>query len=300
MSSSSALMVAVFLALAHVNDLAAEPAFQSNIHNPTDLAGYLGTVENGQTFGSLVGDRGVGTFGGSEDHTAMLCSLPGRVSQYAYCPVRFERAIALPSGYTFAVAVSGVAAEKTGAAMEKYNAASRLASALTDLWRRRTGRSDPHLAAILANGPEALTRLRETVHSAGASGVNSALLLQRLEHFVAENERILPAAGDCLECEDVAGFGRLVSQSQEVAETLLGNQIPETSYLAHCAPNCGAVAASAFGAGFGGSVWALVEENRVGPFLNSWAQAYRSRFPERVGSASFFQTGAGPAAMQIA
>jgi galactokinase len=299
MSSSSALMVAVFLALAHVNDLAAEPAFQSNIHNPTDLAGYLGTVENGQTFGSLVGDRGVGTFGGSEDHTAMLCSLPGHISQYAYCPVRFERAIALPSGYTFAVAVSGVAAEKTGAAMEKYNAASRLASALADLWRQNTGRTDLHLAAILASDPKALTRLREIVQSAVPSGNEPDALLRRLEHFVAENERILSAAGDSLEHGDVVGFGRLVSQSQEAAETLLGNQIPETSYLAHSASDCGAVAASAFGAGFGGSVWALVQENHVGPFLNSWAEAYRRRFPERAEAAWFFQTWAGPAAMQI-
>ncbi len=300
MSSSSALMVAVFLALGHVNGLAAEPAFQSNVRNRTDLAGYLGTVENGQTFGSLAGDRGVGTFGGSEDHTAMLCSLPGQVSQYAYCPVRFERAIPLPSGYTFAVAVSGVAAEKTGAAMEKYNAASRLASALADLWRQRTGRSDPHLAAILASGPEASTQLREIVHNAGTSEADSGSLLRRLEHFVAENEQILPAAGDSLERGDMTEFGRLVSQSQQAAEDLLGNQTPETSHLARSARDCGAAAASAFGAGFGGSVWALVERDRLGPFLVSWAESYRARFPERAEVASFFQTGAGPAALQIA
>jgi len=38
----------------------------------------------------------------------------------------------------------------------------------------------------------------------------------------------------------------------------LGNQIPQTIFLAKTARQLGAVAASAFGAGFGGSVWALV------------------------------------------
>ena len=73
MSSSSALTVAVFLALAEVNRLAARDEYWHNIGGPTDLAGYLGTIENGQTFGSLEGDRGVGTFSGSEDQTAIFC-----------------------------------------------------------------------------------------------------------------------------------------------------------------------------------------------------------------------------------
>ena len=46
---------------------------------------------------ALEGDRGVGTFGGSEDHTAMLCCLPGSLSQYRFCPVRRERIVALPA-----------------------------------------------------------------------------------------------------------------------------------------------------------------------------------------------------------
>jgi galactokinase len=299
MSSSSALMVAIFLALAEVNRLADEPLYCSNIQNLTDLAGYLGTVENGQTFGSLEGDRGVGTFGGSEDHTAMLCSRPGQLSQFAYCPVCFERAIPLPQAYTFAIAVSGVVAEKTGVAMEKYNAASRLAALLAELWRRQTGRSDPHLAAILASGPRALEQICQIAHSADIPGCDPRALLRRLEHFVIENGQVLPTAGDLLVRGDVRGFGSLVGRSQRAAENLLGNQIPETSYLAYIAQTHGSVAASAFGAGFGGSVWALVETERIGPFLDRWAEAYRARFPALAQGASFFQTGAGPAALAI-
>lgn len=299
MSSSSALMVAVFFGLAELNGLAESDPFRANIRELTDLAGFLGTVENGQTFGSLVGDRGVGTFGGSEDHTAMLCSQSGRIGQFAYCPVRLERSIPVPREYAFAVAVSGVAAEKTGAAMEKYNAASRSAAWIADRWRRESGRTDPHLAAILGVRPDALAQLQRILRSSRHDEFDLASLLRRLEHFVVENEQILPAAGDALELGDLTEFGRLVAQSQQAAEELLGNQIPETSHLAHSACRHGAVAASAFGAGFGGSVWALVERDRMPAFLESWAESYRNRFPDGSQAAAFFSTAAGPAAFRV-
>ena len=36
---------------------------------------------------------GVGTFGGSEDHTAILCSQPGHLNLYTYSPVRLEHGL---------------------------------------------------------------------------------------------------------------------------------------------------------------------------------------------------------------
>lgn len=299
MSSSSALMVAVFLALAEVNQLAQREAFRRNIANLLDLAGYLGTVENGQTFGSLEGDRGVGTFGGSEDHTAILTAQAGHVSQYAYCPVRSQRAIRLPPDCTFAVGVSGVVAEKTGAAMAKYNAASRLASQLGELWRRHAGRKELHLAAVLGIGPTATDELRQIVRSTVADPAEQKALLTRLEHFLVEDQEVLPAAGDALQRGDLASFGQLVDRSQWGSEHLLGNQVPETVGLAAAARNEGALAASAFGAGFGGSVWALIKTHGAPSFLDQWAAAYRREFPARAESAIFFLAGAGPAAFQL-
>ncbi len=299
MSSSSAMIVAMFLALAEANGLAAGNRYRENVPELIDLAGYLGTVENGQTFGSLSGDRGVGTFGGSEDHTAILCAQPGRVSQYVYCPIRFERAIPVPPGCTFAVGACGVAAEKTGAAMDKYNVASRLASAIVELWRSESGRDDPHLAAALASGPDAPDRLQNLVATAGEEFPEPGSLHKRLRHFVIENEEVLPAAGDALAAGDLSRFGELVAHSQQAAEELLGNQIAETSYLARSARQHGAAAASAFGAGFGGSVWALIEESQAEPFLAAWAAAYRAEFPEQAETAAFFTTAAGPAAFQV-
>jgi len=279
--------------------LASRHEYQNNVRNPTDLAGYVATAENGQTFGSLEGDRGVGTFGGSEDHTAILCARPGLISQYAYCPVRFQRTIPIPPGHTFAVGVSGVMAEKTGAAREKYNAASRSAAKLVELWRRATGRDDPHLAAVLASGPDAAERVRQAVETAEGEGVDRLALLRRLDHFVVENEEVLPAAGEALARGDLGDFGALVDRSQRAAEDLLGNQVPETSHLAAAARSLGAVAASAFGAGFGGGVWALVEMARAAEFLAAWAGSYRNRFPEHADRCDFFLTAAGPAALQI-
>jgi len=296
MSSSSALMVAVFLALADASRLADRPEFRANIDGRLDLAGYLGTIENGQTFGTLEGDRGVGTFGGSEDHTALLCSRPGELGRFSYCPVRLVGRIPLPTGYTLAIATSGVAAEKTGAARERYNTASRLAGRLVELWRQATGDDDPHLAAVLADSPNAAARLRAIVE--GTRGPDSAALLRRLEHFIVENQQVIPAAATALAKSNLAEFGRLVDRSQQAAEQLLGNQIPETICLAAMARTHGAVAASAFGAGFGGSVWALVGESRLDAFLAAWADAYHERFPQHA-TAVFFATGAAPPALQV-
>jgi len=299
LSSSSAMIVAFFLALDAANRLSERPEFQQNVTSLTELAGYMGTVENGQTFGSLVGDLGVGTFGGSEDHTAILCSSPGHVSQYAYCPVRPQRSIPLPPGWVFAVGASGVAAERAGAAMARYNAASRSAAAIAELWRRQTGRDDPHLAAALASGLEATDRLAEIVATTPHDAFVPDALERRLAHFIIENPKILPAAGDALAAADLVAFGRLVDPSQRAAEELLGNQVPETIHLASTARAAGAAAASAFGAGFGGSVWALVEVSAAEQFLSAWAKAYRARFPERSPAAAFFLTAAGPAAFQV-
>ncbi len=299
MSSSSALMVATFLALADVNRLTERAEYQQDINSPTDLAEYLGAIENGQTFGSLEGDLGVGTFGGSEDHTAILTSEPNCASEYSYCPILFKRTIPIPEKHIFAIGVSGVVAEKTGEAKDKYNAASRRASGIAELWRKATGRDDPHLAAALESEPGAAARLKSVISSARHEKFGPEALLSRLEHFITESEETLPLAGDALARGDVNAFGSLVDRSQKSAEQLLGNQIPETSYLAASARTCGAPAASSFGAGFGGGVWALLPEPKAEGIIDAWVAACRAKFPDLIEESSFFTTKAGPAAFRV-
>ena len=300
-SSSSAFVVAMFLALSAVNDLPASEPYRRNVDSPEALSEYLGTVENGRGFRQLAGDRGVGTFGGSEDHTAILCCRAGMLSQYGFCPLRLERCIALPDDLALGIASSGVRAEKTRGTREKFNRASYLASAVVEAWNRATGRADATMGDMLAAaGPQGAGRIRQVLDGdAGEGPFPAAELLRRFEHFHAENEQIIPAAGDALAAGDLEAFGRLVERSQRGAEQLLGNQVDETIFLARSAGQCGALAASAFGAGFGGSVWALFRRPRAEEQLAAWRAAYRQAFPAVADHANFFLTRPGPAAFEL-
>ncbi|HEY5219077.1 MAG TPA: galactokinase family protein [Gemmatimonadaceae bacterium] len=301
-SSSSALVVAIYLALDAVNDFAQQPAYAREISNRESLASYLGCVENGESFGTLAGDLGVGVFGGSEDQTAILCCKPRTVSQYAFCPVRAEGTVALPAGYTFAIANSGVLAEKAGAAREAYNRASVATRVIVRRWNAATGRSDASLAAAAESSTDASDRLREILRAAGGAAdaqYEVQTLLDRFDQFVHESLRIIPAARASLECGDLARFGTLVDESQGNVERWLGNQIPETIALQRQARELGAVAASAFGAGFGGSVWAMVREHDADAFAASWSARYHAAFPAAGPEAQVFVTGAGPAAVRL-
>jgi galactokinase len=299
MSSSSALIVATALVVMAVNGLFRHPRFRRQLPDALSLAAYLGTVENGQTFGELPGDRGVGTFGGSEDHTAMLCSRAGHLGQFAYCPARFQRYLPVPAGHLFAVAFSGVVAEKTGAAQELYNRASLRAAAAVQAWREATGGTEVYLAEVVAGGSAARDRLRQVLGRVTGPPFSGAELVRRVEHFIAEDGEILEAAGEALAHGDLTRFGELVDRSQELTDTLLQNQVPQTVVLARLARQAGAVAASAFGAGFGGSVWALVEQSRAEEFVSQWRAGYAQAYPAEADRAEIFLTQAGPAVVGL-
>jgi len=299
MSSSSAVVVGTFGVLSAVNALPSRPAYRAEIDGPETLAGYLGTVENGRSFGALAGEAGVGTFGGSEDHTAILNGRAGALSRYAYDPIHLRETIPLPAGTSFAIAASGVTAVKTGAAQGSYNRLSGRAAAAVERWNAATGRADRHLAAVLASGPDAADRLRALLASSGDDAFGSQELLDRVEHFVAESGQIIPAACEALAHGDLAEFGRQVDRSQHLAETLLGNQVPQTIALARGARELGADAASAFGAGFGGAVWALPPAGQAAAFLRDWRRQYAAAFGDEGERAAFFLTAPGPAATAI-
>ena len=299
LSSSSVLVVGFFTALADVNELERRPGYAANIRGLEDLAGYLGTVENGQSFGSLEGDSGVGTSGGSEDHTAILCCRADQLSQYAFCPIRHERSVRLPPGWVFAVGVSGVVAAKSSSALDAYNRAARTTQLMLAAWRAATGRTDACLADAVASSPDAPGRLRGILRDAAAGPFPTRTLLDRLEQFLAESTEIIPEAGDCLARGDVEGIGLLVDRSQRMAERLLKNQVPETVALARSARGLGAAAASGFGAGFGGAVWSLIEASKADDFIAGWAEAYHRVFPARASRAEFFLTRPGPALQRL-
>ncbi|OFW05756.1 MAG: hypothetical protein A3H96_11135 [Acidobacteria bacterium RIFCSPLOWO2_02_FULL_67_36] len=295
MSSSSAMMIALFLVLADVNGLERDPAAAEVFAGREALAAYLAAVENGQGFGPLAGDRGVGTSGGSEDHTAILCSEAGSLAQYAFRPVRRERTVPLDPALVFAIGVSGVRASKTGSALVRYNDATGAVQRMLDVWRTSSGRDDPVLADALSSAPDAAARLRDAISRTQDAGALTA----RLDQFIEESDTLVPAAAGALARGDLSALGEIADRSQALAERGLGNQVPETIELARSARRLGAIAASAFGAGFGGSVWALVPATDAARFADEWAAVYRRQFQDAAERAAFLVTRPGPAALRV-
>jgi galactokinase len=287
MSSSSALIVAAALALADLNGFSESPAWHRAAPDRLQLAGYLACVENGKSWGELAGALGVGTLGGSEDHTAMLCGQADRLSQYRFDPLSLMQSVAFPTDWTFVVAVSGVRAEKTAAALADYNQASLATSEVLRRWQQATGRQDSSLAAALRVDAEQLTSLV----------ADSPALARRLAHFVLESTELVPAAARAFAAADRAAVAETAARSQRAAAELLGNQVPQTNALADLARALGAPAAS-FGAGFGGSVWALVSTSEAASFAADWMAGYRARFGE-LREASMVITRPGPAASRL-
>ena len=298
MSSSSALMIAVFVSLAKSNDLRSAEEFRREIFSREELASYLGCIENGETFRSLDGDGGVGTFGGSQDHTAIMCSLAGRVMQYSFAPVHHEAVYRMPPTHTFVVASSGVVAEKAVGAREAYNRATLTVRHLLDLWNTSTQRDDQTLADAARTSPNAPDQLRRTILASSGAPYSSDELMHRLDQFVLESFELIPAAGAALARGAIEELGPLAERSQRAAEEWLGNQIPETVALARMARELGATAASSFGAGFGGSVWALVPLGKAHAFAGAWDAAYLRTYPDHAARSAFFVSPAGPGAIQ--
>ncbi len=292
MSSSSAMVVGLARCLMDLGGLEDDPRLRTEVSSSEQLAHYLACVENGMSFGSLTGNRGVGTFGGSEDHTAMLCARPDALVQYAFSPARREAVVPFPRELSFVVAVSGVLAEKTGAAMELYNRASLATREIVARWNEATGRQDAFLAAAVRADDDAPARLRQLTRDDG-------YLRGRLEQFMSESERFVPAAAAALTDGHLAEFGEIVDESQRWSEEGLGNQVPETVHLQRSARQLGALAASAFGAGFGGSVWALVPSDHAADFSYHWLEEYRRAYPTCAAAAQILTTRPGNAAHRL-
>lgn len=281
LSSSSALMIIVYAALESANDLRGSEIFETNIKDDLDLAEYLGCVENGRSFRALAGSAGVGTFGGSQDHAAILLGRRRCLSRFSFSPLSHESDFAFPEDYKFVVASSGVAAEKTGAALGKYNRISRMVLEITNCVGSRS------LAQAIDE--IGINELRSVI-TEGQFSFSASELLDRVEQFYIENFEIIPAVSKHLAARDFENIGDLIDTSHQNAERLLGNQIEETSFLQRSAREIGAKAASAFGAGFGGSVYALVKTSEAEQFTKKWRRTYLQRFPQRKEMSEFFIT----------
>ena len=272
-SSSSALVVGLASALIRRSGVDQRADWREAISSPEELAWYLGCVENGLSYKALEGTSGVGTHGGSQDHTAIIACRADHVSHFSFMPVRRVSDTPMPADWTFVILSSGVHADKAGSVRERYNRASLAVRALVSIWQALTGSTNPSLSAALASAPDAEDHLRAALAHTNIPDFSPSDLDRRLTQLSRELARV-PRAADAFARADRDTLGELTRASQADAEHLLGNQIYETSTLARLAYEHGAFAASGFGAGFGGSVWALAPSDDVEAFAARWRRAY--------------------------
>jgi galactokinase len=293
LSSSTALTIALARAVVDATGLSSNPVFAEHAGSPLGFAEYVAAIETGAAYGPFVGDAGVGVRGGAQDHVAIMCAREGMVGQFSYIPAREEGWAPWPADYLLAIGVSGVRASKTGNAQAAYNRAADAVRWLVRQWNGLTYRDDPTLAAALASGPDAGPRLVSIAREAAGAPVSADYLTRRLDQFREECDAIVPGVADAFRARDFARLGALVDRSQELAEHALENQVAETIALCRLARERGAAAASAFGAGFGGAVWAMVPRAGAKEFLDAWREAYVAAFPARASRSRFIVTAPG-------
>jgi galactokinase len=292
LSSSSAFVVAVASALFDANHLENVPVAGAIVGDPLARAEYIGAMETGAAYGNFPGDHGVGVRGGAQDHVAIVCAQEESVGQFSYRPARLERRVPWPAEYSIAIGVSGVTATKTGNARARYNRVADSTRALLRAWTATSGRSDDTLARALASAPDAGERLARLAGQ-GVEGFGGDYLGPRFAQFREEIEDVVPRTGDAMRDQDFDALGALVDRSMAMAEGALRNQVAETSHLARRARERGAVASSAFGAGFGGAVWAMVRTADADAFVDTWRAEYLARFPHRAEHALWLVTRPG-------
>ena len=245
-----------------------------------DLAWYLGCVENGLDFPGLPGSAGVGTHGGSEDHTAILACQTDHVSLFRFVPVTPLGDTRMPADWTFVIASSGVQADKADSVKDRYNrAVERRARAACDL-EPRVGRAGA-VAGRRAGQRPARRRCSSTNGSTATSVFSADDLRRRLRHFMRETARA-PHAAAAFQERRSAGRSASWPRSRSARRTSCSaTRFPRPSRSPTLAREIGAFASSSFGAGFGGSVWAAVPAADAQRFGDAWVRAYAAAHAAR-------------------
>ena len=254
LSSSSALVVAMALALLHANEQALPPL---------ELMELLAQ-----------GERYVGTAGGGMDQAIILGAQQGCASRIDFRPVRLTPT-RVPAGWRFIVAWSLVPAEKSGAAQQAYNERTRQCEEARRLVATRLGQpQDITYPALLA-----AASVEELLDAAAPT--LSGVLARRFRHVVTEGTRV-PQAQAAMAVADVTTFGRLIDASHHSLRDDYEVSHPELDQLVELAREAGAVGARLTGAGFGGSIVALCGVEQVAQVT----AALRDRFYAPRGAAS--------------
>jgi len=244
LSSSSALIVAVTLALLRANRKLA--SFEQ----------LMEILPDGEQF--------VGTRGGGMDHAASLASRAGHASLIGFVPLTVDH-VPIPPGWAFLVAHSLHTAEKSGPVRELYNA---VRTAGNDALREAGFGS--YLEAIAGNSEPELSAL------AAARDLPPAFL-----HVVTEAFRVRRAV-DAMQHDDAAGFGQILLASHASLRDRLQVSCPALDCLVEAAMDSGALGARLTGAGFGGCAVVLCRREDLAKVRDGLAQRFYSGSQEHI------------------
>lgn len=261
LSSSSALVVAVMLALVRVacaEDPSTEP---ESAASKLELAVLAAQAE-----------QYVGTAGGGMDQAASLCGEAGHALFMRFAPLRVTP-LAVPPAWRFIVAHSGEVAEKSGALEAEYN--ERVASC-----RQALERMQGELGATQAATYPALMENfgEQELLSASTASLNG-VELKRFRHTASEALRV-EAAVKALIDEDATRFGELMLASHESLARDYEVSTDVLNEMVEAAVAAGAFGARVTGAGFGGSVVALAHETASASVLSALTALVATRLQD--------------------
>jgi len=296
LSSSSALIVACALAYLDISGHALGNAIAR-----IDLAGLLADAEHY-----------VGTRGGGMDQAIILLGSDKDACKIEFAPLRTEH-VPLLKDHVFVVCNTMVKAQKTGAALHRYNAGPltcRLVHALAERQVQEDFGDDVEIDSLadLWYGPLCLTHsevgdifdrafrtermtLRDAAKKLGLSEEDvrrryigdlpepdgGFRLQARARHQLTEYQRV-EAARDALVSGDAEAFGDLMNASHASCANDYEVSCPELDALVGIARDAGAIGARLTGAGFGGCTVNLVARGGVEDFQNRVRREYHERY----------------------
>jgi galactokinase len=258
LSSSSAIVNAVGLALAHINEVLVEE----------------------RAFAELMADaeRYVGTRGGGMDQAVSLAARAGCATKISFAPLRLAH-VSVPEEWRFVVADTGARAEKSGPAQKAYNLRrSECEDALSKLVdvvvQRGLARTTParYPDLLRALGPDRALELAEEALERS--------LFRRVRHVITEAGRVEEGV-DRLRGADLASFGTLMDASHGSLRTDFLVSSGELDDLVAIAKEGGAVGARLTGAGFGGCIVALSDRTTVDAVVGAVVDEYLT--PRKLG-----------------
>ncbi len=189
----------------------------------------------------------------------------------------------MPEDYSVVVAYSGRIAEKTKEAMAKYNRLSFDASNAVKVLNQINRTNFGFLRDFFQDLPpdEKADFAYDQLLKIGKKD-----LAERAFQFYKEQD-IIHRGVAYLGQENLAGYGELINQSHDLSRKYLKNIVSEVDFLQKSANEMGALGATGFGAGFGGSCYAVIRASQHDVFVEGWRRKYAQKYPHFKAKAQF-------------